>query len=190
MSFLLKNRLGDDITQIIYSYTKPKSISSYRDILLLTLGGGIIKDIICDMNPEFDYEKLSNDSIFSRNIGYPGYSLFLGVIERKWYFNVMVSLKMYLVFDEWPLKAIEIIVVNTSGLIQESYLLSDKVLQGVYLHSSFYYNINDKTHLNTLELENYDRLIENSNDLANLLLSKHFDNKIALPLNHIVEEIS
>ena len=36
MSFLLKNKLGNDITSLIYEFTKPKSLNTYKDCMVLT----------------------------------------------------------------------------------------------------------------------------------------------------------
>lgn len=194
MSFLLENSLGPDISQYIYQFTKPKSIFSYRDVLCLK-GKDIIYQFLTGSNNNLDYQTIaySDPNRFTKNIGYRGYSLFLGCIDLKFYPDVKGSLNMVLVFDEFPLTPIQIIVLDSNNTIVNCYPLKDNlVLSGVLASSLstlyFHYDIVDKKKLNTLELENWNRLIENSSQFANTYLVKHLDNKISISLKHIKSE--
>lgn len=204
MSFLLENKLGPDISQYIYQFTKPKSIFSYRDVLCLKgrrnsiaslAKEGIIYQFLSGTGQDFDYQNISysDPNLFTKNIGYRGYSLFLGYIDLKFYPDVKGNLKMMLVFDEFPLTPMEIIVLDSEGSIVNCYPLKDNlVLSGVLAHRGvrpgaqlyFYYDIVEKKKLNTLELENWNRLIENSSQFVNTYLAKHLDNKIIINYQH------
>lgn len=201
MAFLFDQKLGTDITSYIYQYTKPKKLSSYRDILCLeesyknlsreAKGLGVISQLLLGIINDYNFQELAYNkpNLFTKNIGYRGYSLFLGVNDLSRYPDVIGSLRMFLVFDDFPLTPVEIIVLDDESNVVNSYSIKENfVLSGVLSGQSFHYNIVDKNKLNTLELEYWNRLIHSSTELANTYLKKHFDGKISLYHNKITLE--
>ena len=200
MAFLLDQQLGTDITSYIYQFTKPKSIESYRDVLCLDMSRnqlgqfsnrGFISQLLRGIINDYNFQEIAyhQPNLFTKNIGYLGYSLFLGVIDLSHYPDVIGSLRMFLVFDEFPLTPVEIIVLDDESTIVNRYSLKENlVLSGVLSGLNFHYNIVEKTKLNTLELEYWNRLIDSSTKLTNTYLEKHFDHKISLSYNNIKGE--
>ena len=182
MSFLLKNKLGNDITSLIYEFTKPKSLNTYKDCMVLTRQNkNIIYKII--KNSENISEKtqfiknIIDFSIFTKNIGYEGYSLLLGIVG---------TLRIFLVFDEFPLVPTNIIILNENNLIHQYNISENYTLSGVLSNSNkFYYNILKKDKLNTLELKYWNNLLNNSTELVNILILKILNNKISIYYNII-----
>ena len=82
MSFLYQyTPLPQVITQYISQFTKPKTIKDYRDILCFPRSCGVNRNVIQQLfnssTPQWDIQEIANLDIFSLNIGYLGYSLYI-----------------------------------------------------------------------------------------------------------------
>ena len=196
MSFLLDHTtLTEDITNYIYQFTQPKKIDSYSDNLIWTItdkhGYSYFTQLFQSEKPDFDYTQFSRMNVFSKNIGYYGYSLLIGYTSLKYYPQSLKNLRMILIFDEFlavsRLMAKEIVIVDSQNKIIDSWFISDNwVLSGVFSkRQTFYYSINQKNKINDLELENWINLIDNTSVIANNYITKHFQNKITLSYNYI-----
>jgi hypothetical protein len=186
MSFLYRHTpLPKYITEYIYKFTKPKTINDYKYIL----SDIVMHHLLNTSSHQWNIQKIVDIDIFTQNIGYVGYSLYIGLIDQKPYRDITGSLKMYLVFDEFPLTPIHLLVLDRTKTIIQNYSLDKFVIGGFGENRKFYYNITPFSKLNTLEKNNWNRLVSNSTDLVNTLFLKHYDNKIPLSYTYIRKNI-
>lgn len=194
MSFLLENRLGTDITTIIKDFTKPKKYYDYKDTLYIPKRriSNLYKNNI-EVTDENELYYYANDYLFRQNLKYNGYSLFLGLIDLKYYYHINGSLGLYLIYDEFPLVIVEILILKSNGTIYERYKCQEDYCLGGYIignrlrEKNYRYNITKKSKLNTLELEYWNNLEKNSIKILELILTKFHNNKIPIQYKLINE---
>ena len=85
---------------------------------------------------------------------------------------------MFLVFDGFPLIPVNLLILDNTETIIQTYSLDNVVIGGFGETNSFYYNMTPLSQLNTLEKNNWNRHLSYSTELVNTLLNKHYTNKL------------
>jgi hypothetical protein len=194
MAYLLKKKLDENTYSIIISYLK--SWIHYKDCLIIlsepytkhplfsNIGkltnvkngngkNGNVKNgngdraflSNTDRKQSGYYETVYDNNIF-KNIGYYGYSFFLGLIDLKKYFHIRGSISLYIIFDiiNDKIKLMEIVTMNYSKLLHKYKISENKCIGGVFnkgLYGSFYFDINNLDNLTSIEKQNWYTLIQN-----------------------------
>ena len=189
MAFLLENTLGNDISKLIFEYTKPKNIHEYRDKLcwFQLEHAELIKKIMTETNIDYNYEDISKSYVLSKNMRrFSTYKFYIGNIDLNplhsggEYSNVIGTISLYLEFDSSSGTVESIILLDDTGNIINKFKLQDSfALCGVFSKfHRFHFNIVNKSKLNTQELTHWNLLIKNSTDLVNTLLEKQNNNEL------------
>lgn len=204
MAYLLKkNIINEDTYAIIISYLK--SWVHYKDCLIILNEpytkhplysniGKLTKDKEVNMmfpsntdrKQSCYYETLYDNNIF-KNIGYYGYSFFLGLIDLKTYLSIRGSISLYIIFDiiNDKIKFMEIVTMNNSNLLYKYKISENKCIGGVFnkgLYGSFYFDINNLDNLTSIEKLNWYTLIQN---ITNIIEKHNIDGNNDITINKL-----